>query len=68
MKFLQTTALNYEFAKNKYWNNDVLQAYRLYVLALAGQPSMSAMNRLREFYSISEQARWLLAGAYAKMG
>lgn len=68
MKFLQTTALNYEFAKNKYWNNDVLQAYRLYVLALAGQPSMSAMNRLREFYSLSEQARWLLAGAYAKMG
>ena len=68
MNYLQTSALNYEFAKNKYWNNDVLQAYRLYVLAMANQPSMSAMNRLREFYSLSEQARWLLAAAYAKIG
>lgn len=68
MNFLQTSALNYEFAKNKYWNNDVMQAYRLFVLALAGQPSMSAMNRLREFYSLSEQARWLLAASYAKIG
>lgn len=68
MNYLQTTSLNYEFAKNKYWNNDIMQAYRLYVLALAGQPSLSAMNRLREFYSLSEQARWLLAGSYAKIG
>ncbi len=68
MNFLQTSSLNYEFAKNKYWNNDIMQAYRLYVLALANQPSLSAMNRLREFYGLSEQARWLLAGAYAKIG
>jgi uncharacterized protein YfaS (alpha-2-macroglobulin family) len=50
------------------FNNDVLQAYRLFGLAMAGQPAMSAMNRLREFYSLSDQARWLLAASYAQIG
>jgi len=61
-------ALNFELNKNSYWNNDVNQAYRLYVMALAGQPVMSAMNRLREYSLLSQQARWLLASAYASAG
>ena len=44
------------------------QAYRLFTLALAGQPEIGAMNRLRESrpYSIGE--RWMLASAYKLAG
>ncbi len=41
-----------------------VQAYRLYVLALAGKPQMGAMNRLRESSKLNNKARWLLASAY----
>jgi uncharacterized protein YfaS (alpha-2-macroglobulin family) len=68
LNYQKTAAQSYEFAKNKYFNNDVLQAYRLFGLAISGQPAMSAMNRLREFYSLSDQARWLLAASYAQIG
>ncbi len=48
------------------------QAYRLYVLALAGKPQLGAMNRLREAANsssdsnnkLNKKARWLLASAY----
>ncbi len=40
------------------------QAYRLFTLALAQQPDLGAMNRLRELPSMSAGERWLLAGAY----
>ena len=46
----------------------VVQAYRLYTLALAEKPSFSAMNRLREDKSMPTAARWFLAGAYAEAG
>jgi uncharacterized protein YfaS (alpha-2-macroglobulin family) len=68
LNFQQSAASNFELNKNSAWNNDVLQAYRLYVLTLAGNPMMSAMNRLREFNNLSMQARWLLASAYAQSG
>ena len=42
------------------------QAYRLYVLALAGKPQIGAMNRLRESNKLNNKARWLLASAYQK--
>jgi len=41
-----------------------VQAYRLYVLALAGKPQMGAMNRLRESSKLNNKARWMLASAY----
>jgi alpha-2-macroglobulin len=68
LNFQQNAAQNFELSKNKFYSNDVLQAYRLYVLALAKQPVMSAMNRLREYANLSNESRWLLAGAYALSG
>lgn len=44
------------------------EAYRLYVLALAGTPEVGAMNRLKELSSLSSTSRWLLASAYALAG
>lgn len=41
------------------------QAYRLYVLALAGSPDMAAMNRLKESQLKRTVSQWLLASAYA---
>jgi uncharacterized protein YfaS (alpha-2-macroglobulin family) len=46
----------------------LLQAYRLYVLALAGQAEAGAMNRLREDAGLTGTARWLLASAYTQIG
>jgi uncharacterized protein YfaS (alpha-2-macroglobulin family) len=59
-----------ELANN--WNSstryrsDLYQAYRLYTLALAGEPDMAPMNRMRENSGISELSKWLLANAYAQ--
>lgn len=49
-------------------NPAILQAYRLYTLALAGQPDMGAMNRLREVDDLDAMSRWRLAAAYAMAG
>ena len=40
------------------------QAYRLFTLALAQQPDLGAMNRLRESPPMSAGERWMLASAY----
>jgi uncharacterized protein YfaS (alpha-2-macroglobulin family) len=53
-------------AKFKYTATD--QAYRLFTLALAGQPDKAAMNRLRESKGIPQLSRWLLAATYATTG
>lgn len=47
---------------------EMIQAYRLYVLALAQMPEMGAMNRLKEDADLSYMSRWLLASAYALVG
>lgn len=54
--------------KDLWYQDDLEQAYRLYTLALAGEPEMSAMNRLREYGSLGLQAKWRLAAAYALSG
>ncbi|MFR9165823.1 MAG: alpha-2-macroglobulin family protein [Dysgonomonas sp.] len=56
---------------SSYYNysmSDLQQAYRLYTLALAGNPELGAMNRLKEMNGLSVQARWRLAAAYAVAG
>lgn len=49
-------------------SEEMTQAYRLYVLALAQLPEMGAMNRLKEDKSLTPMSRWLLASAYALVG
>jgi uncharacterized protein YfaS (alpha-2-macroglobulin family) len=46
----------------------MVQAYRLYTLALAGSPSLGAMNRLREVTSLATTGKWQLAAAYQLAG
>lgn len=50
------------------YNTTMVQAYRLYTLALAGQADLAAMNRLRENRNLSNDSKWRLAGAYALAG
>ena len=47
------------------YGGDMNQAYRLYLLAMAGKAELGAMNRMRENKYIRERAKVLLAGAYA---
>ena len=54
--------------KTSSYNDDISQAYRLYTLALAQQPELAAMNRLRETKNLSNEAKWRLAAAYALVG
>ncbi|MFY0601765.1 MAG: hypothetical protein JXR03_18975 [Cyclobacteriaceae bacterium] len=49
-------------------NNDLIQAYRLYTLAAAGEPALGAMNRMKEDKTIRTSAKWRLALAYALAG
>ena len=49
-------------------NHGLDQAYRLYTLALAGNPELGAMNRLKEYPLAGANARWRLASAYALIG
>lgn len=56
---------------NSYYSlsmSDLQQAYRLYTLALANDPELGAMNRLKEMNALSIQARWRLAAAYVLTG
>jgi uncharacterized protein YfaS (alpha-2-macroglobulin family) len=52
----------------EYSRGELIQAYRLYSLALAGSPELSAMNRLREASDLSASSKWMLAAAYVKAG
>ena len=51
-----------------FYGADLVQAYRLYLLALARSPELGAMNRLREFKYLGIEARWRLAAAYKLAG
>lgn len=48
-----------------HYHNDFPQAYRLYTLAMANQPDLASMNRLRETKGISNESKMRLAAAYA---
>jgi alpha-2-macroglobulin len=63
--FQQASAYHTD-AQNQHYN--LVQAYRLYTLALAGRPNISAMNRLRESNNTSIAAKWRLAAAYLLAG
>lgn len=51
----------------EYSSSELIQAYRLYTLALANDAELGAMNRLREL-TLPPTAAWMLAAAYVKAG
>ncbi len=67
-KSYQRHLANAWIPQSETFNNSLMQAYRLYTLALSGSAEMGAMNRLRENTEISLPARWSLAGAYQLAG
>jgi uncharacterized protein YfaS (alpha-2-macroglobulin family) len=50
------------------WHSELIQAYRLYTLALAGAAELGAMNRLKETPELPADARWRLAAAFQSAG
>ncbi|MBI3518239.1 MAG: hypothetical protein HY062_02630 [Bacteroidetes bacterium] len=68
-KYQKQKAQNYVSSKNTYYyGEDLIQAYRLYTLALAGAPELGAMNRLKENARLSNEAKWRLSATYALIG
>ena len=68
-RYQRQRALTWAPSTSSYYaTSDLMQAYRLYSLALAKVPELGAMNRLREYPSLSINARYRLAAAYALAG
>ena len=67
LRYQKNTSRQWRNSNTRY-NSSLVQAYRLYTLALAGQPELAAMNRLRESKDLSNDAKWRLAAAYALSG
>jgi uncharacterized protein YfaS (alpha-2-macroglobulin family) len=69
-KFQREQAANWTPRYDRYYyrNDDLIQAYRLYTLALAKSPELGAMNRLKELKTLNIQAKWRLAAAYQLAG
>jgi uncharacterized protein YfaS (alpha-2-macroglobulin family) len=66
LNYEKKAATTWRYNSSVYWN--VLeQSYRLFALALAGEPDMGAMNRLRNT-TLTKSAGWRLAAAYALVG
>lgn len=66
-------ALSYLRSRSSTWSSQedyakAEQAYRLYVLALAGTPDIASMNRFMEYGPFPGPAAYQMAGAYALAG
>lgn len=68
IRFQRTGAQGWNPDQYNWRGGDLLQAYRLYLLALAKAPELGAMNRLKEFRYLSDEAAWRLAAAYQLAG
>ncbi len=72
LRYQRKTSRNWREVKNQgTWERhqrELIQAYRLYTLAVGGQPEMGAMNRLRETPNLYNIAKWRLASAYVLAG
>jgi hypothetical protein len=65
--------VSYQQTKASSWTDDgsdsqLVQAYRLYTLALSGNPDKGAMNRFRQQSNLSSWSLWRLAAAYQLIG
>ncbi|MCL1968092.1 MAG: MG2 domain-containing protein [Bacteroidetes bacterium] len=63
----------YQKTRSNNWNSgnysdELLQTYRLYSLAMMGEPDLASMNKLKEHANLSLQAQWQLAATYAICG
>jgi uncharacterized protein YfaS (alpha-2-macroglobulin family) len=70
---MKNNVLRYLRSQAQQWNvprsgTSLDQAYRLYVLALAGAPEVGAMNRMREAEHLGTTERWVLAATYKLAG
>ncbi|MEZ5070816.1 MAG: MG2 domain-containing protein [Bacteroidales bacterium] len=71
LKYQKRRAGSWDAQASEGWqqqSHEINQAYRLYTLALAGEPALGPMNRMRDLPGLSETARWTLAGAYVLAG
>lgn len=68
INYQQSAARNWRRDTNGGDWRDLSQAYRLYTLALAGQPELGAMNRLKEMPGLKNTTVFTLAAAYALAG
>ncbi|MFY0629665.1 MAG: hypothetical protein JXR05_04735 [Flavobacteriaceae bacterium] len=68
IRYQKETARNWKPNSRRNYSSDLNQAYRLYTLALAGSADLGAMNRLREYERLSNEAKWRLAAAYGLIG
>ncbi len=68
LSYQKNASGNWQRSERTYERSDLVQAYRLYTLALAQSPDFGAMNRLREEKDLDQLAQWRLAAAYAVSG
>ncbi len=69
IKYQQQRAKDWVWNSNSRYNDsELVQAYRLYTLALAGKADLAAMNRLREQTKLTTAAKWRLAATYQLIG
>lgn len=71
ISYQRERAANWNRSSYTHWSyhsSDLVQAYRLYTLALAGKEDVGAMNRLKSDPKLSKTGRWRLAAAYAVIG
>jgi uncharacterized protein YfaS (alpha-2-macroglobulin family) len=66
--FERSKAQAWNVTSAPYYGTDLVQAYRLYLLALAKAPELGAMNRLKEWKFLTPEAKWRLAAAYYLSG
>jgi len=70
LKFQKNKANKWSAPSESYmiYPSELTQSYRLYLLALARQPEIGAMNRFKEFGYVSIESKWRLAAAYKMSG
>jgi uncharacterized protein YfaS (alpha-2-macroglobulin family) len=73
VKYQRSKANQWNPTHNNYYkynhrDGEMIQAYRLYTLALAKKPALGAMNRMREMKGLNSQTKWRLAAAYHLAG
>lgn len=67
-QYERSKALAWNVTSAPWYGTDLMQAYRLYLLALAGAPETGAMNRLKEWKFLTPEGKWRLAAAYQLIG